>query len=183
MDFHPLIKLLVSMSVVVGSAWCVCASEPQQSVSDQTRNELFEARDAAWRSFFQEDPATAIEKTISPDVIAIQENDEKWDNRSHLITVAKAMQSQKIKLIRLEFPHTEVQAFGDTAILYYTYIFETGIEGGVSGVDAGRGTEVFVRKDGHWLDVGWHLDNGAFQFKDGRWVKMGDQPVPSSDKR
>ncbi|PYK71116.1 MAG: hypothetical protein DME42_11450, partial [Verrucomicrobia bacterium] len=94
-------------------------------------------------------------------MIAIQENDEKWDNRSHLIMVAKAMQSQKIKLIRLEFPHTEVQAFGDTAILYYTYIFETGTEGGVSGVDAGRGTEVFVRKDGNWLDVGWHLDNGA----------------------
>ena len=182
MNLGRFLRLLISLSAV-GSAWCVWASEPQQSVSDQTRNELFEVRDAAWRSFFQEDPATAIEKTISPDVIAIQENDEKWDNRSHLITVAKAMQSQKIKLIRLEFPRTEAQVFKDIAILYYTYIFETGIEGGVSGVDAGRGTEVFVRKDGHWLDVGWHLDNGAFQFKDGRWVKMGDQPVPSSDKR
>jgi len=182
MDFHSFIRLLISLSAV-GSAWCVWASESQQSVSDQTRNELFEARDAAWRSFFQEDPATAIEKTISPDVIAIQENEEKWDNRAHLIVVAKAMQSQKIKLIRLEFPRTEVQVFNDIAILYYTYIFETGIEGGVSGVDAGRGTEVFVREKGRWLDVGWHLDNGAFQFKDGHWVKMGDQPAPSSGKR
>jgi hypothetical protein len=182
MDFHSFIRLLISLSAV-GSAWCVWASEPQQSISDQTRNELFEARDAAWRSFFQEDPATAIEKTISPDVIAIQENEEKWDNRVHLIVVAKAMQSQKIKLIRLEFPRTEVQVFNDIAILYYTYIFETGIEGGVSGVDAGRGTEVLMHRDGHWLDVGWHLDNGAFQFKDGRWVKMGDQPAPGSGKR
>jgi hypothetical protein len=182
MDFHSFIKLLISLSAI-GGAWCVWASEPQRSVSDQTRIELFEARDAAWRSFFQGDPATAIEKTISPDVIAIQENEEKWDNRAHLIAMAKGMQSQEIKLIRLEFPRTEVQVFNDTAILYYTYIFETGIERGVSGVDAGRGTEVFVRKEGHWLDVGWHLDNGAFQFKDGRWVKMGDQPAPSSGKR
>jgi hypothetical protein len=181
MDFHSFIKPLVFLSAV-GSAGCLWAGEPQQGVSDRTRNELLQAREAAWRSFFQEDPATAIQKTISPDVIAIQENEEKWDNRVHLIDVAKAMQSQKIKLIRLEFPRTEVQVFNDTAILYYTYIFETGIEGGVSGVDAGRGTEVFVRKEGHWLDVGWELDNGAFQFKDGRWVKMSDQPAPSSGK-
>ena len=177
MNFHRFLRLLVSL-FVVGSAWCIWASEPRQNVSDQARNELFEARDAAWRAFFQEDPATAIEKVISPDVIAIQENEEKWDNRAHLIAMAKGMQSQKIKLIRLEFPRTEVQVFNDTAILYYTYIFETGIVGRVSGVDAGRGTEVFVRKDGHWQDVGWHLDNGAFQFKDGRWVRIGDQPMP-----
>jgi ketosteroid isomerase-like protein len=149
----------------------------------QTVKELFEARDAAWRSFFQEDPAAAIERTISPNVIAIQENQEKWDNRARLTAMAKAMQSQKIQLIRLEFPRTEVQVFGDTAILYYTYIFETGTEGGRSGVDPGRGTEVFMRSNGRWLDTGWHLDNGAFQFKDARWTKMGDQPAPGSGTR
>ena len=182
MDLHRFLKLLVSLSVA-GSAWCAWAGEPQQNAPDETVKELSEARDAAWRSFFQEDPAAAIERTISPKVIAIQENEEKWDNRAHLIEIAKAMQSRKIKLIRLEFPRTEVQVFGDTAILYYTYIFETGTEGGRSGVDAGRGTEVFVRANGRWLDTGWHLDNGAFQLKDGRWIKMGDQPVSGSGKR
>ena len=179
MNLGRFLRLLISLSAV-GGTWCVWASEPQQNVSDQTVKELFEARDAAWRSFFQEDPAAAIERTISPNVIAIQENQEKWDNRAHLTAMAKAMQSQKIQLIQLEFPRTEVQVFGDTAILYYTYIFETGTEGGRSGVDAGRGTEVFVREKGRWLDTGWHLDNGAFQFKDGRWTKMGDQPAPGS---
>jgi len=181
MNLRRFLRLLISLSAV-GGAWCVWASE-QQNVSDQTVKELFEARDAAWRSFFQEDPAAAIEWTISPNVIAIQENQEKWDNRARLTAMAEAMQSQKIQLIRLEFPRTEVQVFGDTAILYYTYIFETGTEGGRSGVDAGRGTEVFVRSNGSWLDTGWHLDNGAFQFKDGRWTKMGDQPAPGSGTR
>ncbi len=158
MNLRRFLRLLISLSAV-GGAWCVWASEPQQNVSDQTVKELFEARDAAWRSFFQADPAAAIEQTISSNVIAIQENEEKWDNRTHLIAVAKGMQSQEI------------------------YIFETGIEGGRSGVDAGRGTEVFVREKGRWLDVGWHLDNGAFQFKDGHWMKMGDQPAPGSGTR
>ena len=180
--FDGLPKILLVLSLVAGtlSAW---AGEPQATVSDQTRHELFDAREAAWRSFFVADPAAAIEKSISPAVIAIQQNEEKWDNRAHLIAVAQAMQKQKIKLIRIEFPHTEVQLFGDTAILYYTYIFETGAEGKASWVDTGRGTEVFVRQDGRWVDVGWHLDNGAFQSKDGHWLKLGEQATPSTAKR
>ena len=94
MNLRRFLKLLISLSAV-GGAWCVWASEPQQNVSDQTVKELFEARDAAWRSFFREDPAAAIEQTISSNVIAIQENEEKWDNRAHLIAVAKGMQSQE----------------------------------------------------------------------------------------
>ena len=49
-----------------------------------------------------------------------------------------------------------------------------------SVVDAGRGTEVFVRRDGKWLDVGWHLDNGPFVRKDGEWIRVGEPyPEPS----
>lgn len=87
-------------------------------------------------------------------MIAVQQNDDKWDNRAHLIIVAKAMQKQYIKLVRLEFPRTEVQLFGDTAILYYSYIFETGVEVKQSYVDAGRGTEG-VRPPGWALDCCW----------------------------
>src|SRR3954466_9519527 len=55
-------------------------------------------------------------------------------------------------------PH-RVPAHGGAALrrhgnLYYTYIFETGVEGKQSWVDTGRGTEVFVRQDGRWVDVG-----------------------------
>lgn len=180
--FDCLPKILLVLSLIAGtlSAW---AGEPQATVSEQTRHELFDAREAAWRSFFVADPAAAIAKSISPAVIAIQQNEEKWDNRAHLIVVAQAMQKQKIKLIRIEFPRTEVQLFGDTPILYYTYIFETGAEGKASWVDTGRGTEVFVRQNGQWVDVGWHLDDGAFQFKDGHWLKLGEQPTPSATKR
>ena len=36
----------------------------------------------------------------------------------------------------------------------------------------------FALRDGHWIDVGWHLDNGPFYQKDGHWVKNGSHPEP-----
>jgi hypothetical protein len=47
-------------------------------------------------------------------------------------------------------------------------------------VDGGRGTEVFVRRDGKWVDVGWHLDNGPFSHANGQWTRVGETlPAPS----
>ena len=147
-------------------------------ITDEVRKELLDARDTAWRSFFQKD-LTALEKMLAPELIAIQQNSDKWDDRTRLIALAKAMNQQGVQLLRLEFPRTEIQLFGDTAILYYTYIFETGLKG-KSAVDGGRGTEVFVRRDGKWVDVGWHLDNGAFSQANGQWTRVGEPlPAPS----
>lgn len=149
------------------------ANASSAALTEQVRKELLAAREAAWRSFFEDDPVAAIERIIGSEVIAIQENGERWENRERLTAMAKSMQAQKVRLLRLEFPHTEIQLFGDTAILYYTYVFATGNDR-VSGTEAGRGTEVFVRRDGRWIDVGWHLDNGAFVRRNGAWVRLGE---------
>lgn len=148
------------------------------ALTEDVRKELLDARDTAWRSFFQKDLAV-VERILAPQLIAIQENSERWENRTRLMALAKAMSEQGVKLLRLEFPRTQIQLFGDTAILYYTYIFETG-SNGKSAVDGGRGTEVFVRRDGKWVDVGWHLDNGPFSHANGEWTRVGETlPEPS----
>jgi hypothetical protein len=154
-------------------------SAVQTSVlADEVRRELLDARETAWRSFFQKDLAV-VERILGPELIAIQQNSDHWDNRTRLITLAKTMNEQGVQLLRLEFPRTEIQLFGDTAILYYTYVFETGLKG-KSVVDGGRGTEVFVHRDGKWIDVGWHLDNGAFTHANGQWTRVGETlPAPS----
>jgi len=154
-------------------------SEVQSSaLTEEVRKELLDARETAWRSFFQKD-LSVVEKILGPELIAIQENSEHWDNRTGLIALAKTMSERGVQLLRLEFPRTEIQLFGDTAILYYTYIFETGLKG-KSAVDAGRGTEIFVRRDGRWIDVGWHLDNGPFSHANGNWIRVGETlPAPS----
>jgi hypothetical protein len=147
--------------------------------SDKVRAELLTAREVAWRSFVQKDPAV-VEGILAPELIAIQENSGRWENRERLVELAKSMGERGVQMTRLEFPRTEIQLFGDTAILYYTYIMEQKL-GANTAVSAGRGTEVFVRRKGRWVDVGWHLDSGAFQQKDGSWIRVGE-PVPAPSR-
>jgi Domain of unknown function (DUF4440) len=153
-----------------------CGPRP---VTEALRKELLEAREAAWHAFFQTDPAV-IEKAVGPELIAIQESDEKWESRASVAALSRFLNQKGVRLQRLEFPRTEIQVFGDVAILYYTYVFETGIGGKSTGVDAGRGTEVFVRRNGRWVDVGWHLDNGPFYRKEGVWTRAGGNPEPAA---
>jgi Domain of unknown function (DUF4440) len=173
--------LLLGIVLAIGpiqSSNAVEEREKSAVLTDKVRRELLDARDTAWRSFFQKD-LTVVERILAPELIAIQQNSDKWDDRTRLIGLAKAMNEQGVQLLRLEFPRTEIQLFGDTAILYYTYVFETGLKG-KSVVDGGRGTEVFVRRDGKWVDVGWHLDNGAFSHTNGQWIRVGETlPAPS----
>jgi hypothetical protein len=143
--------------------------------TEEIRKELLEARSTAWRAFFQKD-LTLLEQILAPELIAIQEQTERWDNRASLLKMAQSMKERGVQLTRLEFPRTEIQLFGNTAILYYTYVMEQRL-GAETAVDAGRGTEIFVHRDGKWVDVGWHLDQGAFQRKNRAWVRLG-QPVP-----
>lgn len=148
---------------------------PSTVPSAQVRQELLAARETAWRSFFQKD-SSVLERILAPELIAIQESSEPWGSRAGLIRLAKSMSERGVQLTRLDFPRTEIQVFGDTAILYYTYVMEQRL-GEQVAVHAGRGTEIFVRRDGRWVDVGWHLDSGAFQHRDGAWIRLG-KPVP-----
>ena len=179
------ICVLMAIIFVIGPRRGAAEESPKEkgaaqaaTLTEEVRRELTDARATAWRSFFQKD-LSVVERILAPELIAIQQNGERWDNRARLIAIAKAIQEQGVQLVRLEFPHTEIQLFGDTAILYYTYIFETR-GNGKSEVDAGRGTEVFVRRDGRWIDVGWHLDNGPFSRRGGEWIRIGEAvPDPS----
>lgn len=57
-----------------------------------------------------------------------------------------------------EFPKTEIQVYGYTAVVYsnYSYELETG---GQHINQAGRVTEVFVLRKGQWVNPGWHMDS------------------------
>ena len=63
------------------------------------------------------------------------------------------------ELLRLEFPKTEMQVYGNTVIIYTTYLYELEV-GGKRTVTTGRATEMFVLRGNDLVNVGWHLDNG-----------------------
>ena len=52
-------------------------------VGPKTRKGLLQAKDRAWRSFFQNNPA-AIEQILAPELIANQESQEQWEDRDRL---------------------------------------------------------------------------------------------------
>lgn len=127
-------------------------------LGDQMKKRLLDAREAVWRAYFSNDRA-ALEKLIPEDTIAINAGDNNWQNRNAILEGAAQFAKGGGKLVKLEFPKTEIQVYGFTAFVYSTYSYELEI-GGQRSQQSGRVTEVFVLRKGQWVNPGWHMDNG-----------------------
>jgi hypothetical protein len=120
------------------------------------RTELLKVREQVWRAWFVNDTKT-LDALVPPDTIVISSGEEKWKNQSDILQSAARFQANGGKLIRLEFPRTETQRFGDVAITYSQYLYETEVDGKRS-LTSGRVTEIFVLRHGKWTNPGWHTD-------------------------
>lgn len=58
----------------------------------------------------------------------------------------------------LSFTDDRWQRFGDVATVFSNYRIVLQI-GDATTIQAGRATEVFVRRDGEWVNAAWHLDS------------------------
>jgi hypothetical protein len=129
-----------------------------QSVSAAAeREQLLQVREAVWRSWFAGD-VTTLERLVPPETIAISASEKDWKRRKEIIQEAVEFHAGGGKLDRLEFPRTEIQRYGNVAMLYSQYVLETEM-GGKHSVDSGRVTEIFVLRDGNWVNPGWHTDS------------------------
>jgi ketosteroid isomerase-like protein len=124
--------------------------------NQEDRGQLLKVREAVWRSWFANDVST-LKELVPPETIVISAGEPQWKHQSEVLQSAVDFQAQGGRLVRLEFPRTEIQRFGDVAILYSQYIVETEMKGKRS-VSAGRATEVFVLHKGQWTNPGWHTD-------------------------
>ncbi len=120
------------------------------------QDDLLTVREAVWRSWFAND-TQALARLVPPDTIVISSGEVAWKHQAEVFKSAGEFQAAGGKLIRLEFPRTEVQRFGDVAIVWSSYLVETETKGKRS-VSSGRVTEIFVRRNGHWTNPGWHTD-------------------------
>jgi ketosteroid isomerase-like protein len=127
-------------------------------LGDQMKKRLLEARKAVWRAYFAGDRAT-LEKLIPDETIAIESGDNNWSNRQTILDGAVQFAKSGGKLLKLEFPKTEIQAYGRAAVIYSNYAYELE-QGGQRSTHAGRVTEVFVLRKGQWVNPGWHMDSG-----------------------
>jgi ketosteroid isomerase-like protein len=125
---------------------------------DPMKKRLLEAREAVWRAFFGGDRAT-LEKLIPDETIAIEAGENKWSTRQQILDGSAQFAKSGGKLIRLEFPKTEIQVYGFTAVVYSSYAYE--LESGGQRINqSGRVTEIFVLRNGQWVNPGWHMDSG-----------------------
>jgi ketosteroid isomerase-like protein len=129
-----------------------------RSLNEQMKKRLLDAREAVWRAFFAGDRAT-LEKSLPPETKAIEAGDDAWSNREQVLANSVDFAKHGGKLINLEFPKTEIQMYGTTAVLYSTYAYQLQV-GGQPVNRSGRVTEVFVLRDGQWINPGWHMDSG-----------------------
>jgi len=76
--------------------------------------------------------------------------------RESTLDHSRAFAASGGKLTRLEFPTTEMQAYGNTVILYSSYVMELET-GGQTQTERGMATEIFLNRDGKWVHTGWQL--------------------------
>ena len=124
-------------------------------LSDADRAALFAARDAVWHAWFAGDTA-ALLKLVPPELITIDPGSDTFGTRASNLDGSRGFAASGGKLARLVFPRTELQAYGNTVILYTTYEMDL-VTGGKTSTERGVATEIFVRQDGRWLNTGWQL--------------------------
>jgi ketosteroid isomerase-like protein len=129
-----------------------------QTVDPEEKQELLTAREAVWRSWFSDD-SPRLAELLPSELIAIDQS-ENWEGRNEVLAGSKDFVAKGGKLVRLEFPETQVQMYGYTAIVYSKYLYEIEMDGKRS-THSGRATEMFVDRQGKWVNVGWHLDSGS----------------------
>jgi ketosteroid isomerase-like protein len=130
--------------------------EPQ-TLDEADKKGLLVAREAVWRAYFANDKP-ALEKLIPRELVTIEPEGNQFGSREVVLAGSEQFAKSGAKLSRLEFPKTEIQLYGSTAIIYSTYLYE--IErNGQRTPNSGRVTEVFVRRNGQWVNPGWHMDS------------------------
>ena len=139
------------VSALAEGAWPV-------RIDESTRAELLAAREAVWRAFFANDQARLAE-LLPAETIAINAGEEAWLDRAGALAMAQEWAAGGLKLLNLAFERTEIQRYGDVAILFSQYRWSAEMAG-KPAAGAGRATEVFVKRSGRWVNSAWHLDSG-----------------------
>ena len=148
----------VASHTVIDPEWRAQQTSQALAIGPGMRERILAAREKIWRAWFANDRPT-LEKLIPAEVIAINPGGEGWSDRAAVFAGAQRFAESGKKLVKLEFPKTEIQVYGNTVLIYTTYVYETEVNGKRTTA-SGRATEMFVRRGDDLVNVGWHMDSG-----------------------
>lgn len=146
---------------VVDPVWAAERQTLPATLPPPVRDQLLSAREAVWRAYFTNDQAQ-LEKLVPADTIVMDGPiDKPFVRQPEILEGAKRQAQSGATLVKLEFPQTEIQVYGQTAIIYTTYAYELKMPDGASRTSSGKATEIFVRRNGAWVNPGWLLAPAA----------------------
>jgi hypothetical protein len=141
-------RTLIASLAVLGTLLPLAA--PAAETSD---SELLALRKSVWVAWFAYD-RPALEAVLPENALYMSNETSPWHTRAETLDAAKRFHDSGGKLLRLDFPKTEIRRYGDLVLMYTTYVFEAE-SGGKKIGEEGKGVEVFVKKDGRWLHPAW----------------------------
>jgi hypothetical protein len=150
------VRTKAAVALIALAAAVIPASRTHGAAAPAAPPEVLAAREAAWRAYFAGD-VKALGDLLPPEFIAIGMTEGPFADEAKTLDSARSFHERGGRLLRLGFPETQAQRYGDVVVLYGRY--EAVIQaGGEERTLKGRLTEVFVRRGGKWLHPGWHLD-------------------------
>ncbi len=132
-------------------------TERPQSAQDW-RTDVLAVREAAWHDFFgNPDKLAAV---LTDDFIGLG-SDGPWRNRTETVDDSRGTIASGTRLVRVTFPRTDFQRYGDVVIIYTTYELQLANHAGPLPLQKGQATEFFVWNGKRWMHNGWHLQELA----------------------
>jgi hypothetical protein len=122
-----------------------------------TQREILALREAAWRTWFANDQE-GFRKVVPEELVALGWDGGEWGDRDYTIARMAEFANSGMTLTALEFPTNVFQQYGDAVVLYTRFRLVLTAGDGTGSETTGRGTEIFVRRNGKWIHTGWHLD-------------------------
>jgi hypothetical protein len=144
-------KLTITTACLLAFAAAAQAATPQQD----WRSDLLAAREAVWVNYYSDPDKLAA--SLSDDLITIGGRGHGFEDKAAVLADSRRAVADGTRLSRIVFPRTEVQRYGDVAIIYTTFEMTLATGKDAPSTLAGEATEFFVWRDGAWLHTGWHL--------------------------
>jgi hypothetical protein len=123
--------LIIVAVIVAGWSTTGIAAHPNDS------SNLLRVREAVWRSWFDNDAKT-LRELVPPETIVISAGEKQWKHQAAVLQSAAEFRAQGGKLIRLEFPRTEIQQFGEVAIYIASTVLKRKCTANVPSVPGGQ---------------------------------------------
>jgi ketosteroid isomerase-like protein len=150
-------KLLMLLAAAASFA-CSAGDAAQQADLAAIDPALARVQREVWELWFSGD-TTRLKQILPADLVTIDNDGSAFSGLRDQVSASAGFKDAGGKLIALTFPEMRIQRFGDVVLVYSRYELAYAV-GKDTTRQAGRATEVFVRRAGQWQNPAWHLDSG-----------------------